>query len=403
MKRRRELEAREVEALHERLARRLGDSSVPTLPHVAMKIIELVGDPHSAMKDFAEVIETDQALTGRLLRLTNSAYFAQTKPVTTLQRATVLIGLDRVKAMALGFHLSKASAGEDANTRRHWTLALFRGWYALRLAEKLSKSVSGEAFVVGLMMDVGVPLMSELEGAAFDAIHQSPDPPAKKYLLEMDELPFTHVDVAAALCKVWKLPKAISHPICLHHNPAPPASAKHPISILHAVAYFIGSLPLDPDHGAKLEAKFSRVGERLLGLDETALLDAAAEAARDVEGSSDVFSHLLSSELSVEHILGQANGLLSDAVEDMVEDSIASEQGSRCLVLRTGDCRLELESRGGGTVRIYLHNADGERMLSEDVDVRHVEAAGLRKTLMLDEASETEVEELMASLSALAA
>lgn len=403
MKRRRELSSREVEALHERLARRLGDSSVPTLPHIAVKIIELVGNPSSSMQDLAEVIQTDQALTGRLLRLTNSAYFGQSKPVTTLQRAAVLIGLERLKAMALGFHLSKVASTGQSGERRLWTLALFRGWYALRLAEKLNKLASGEAFVVGLMMDVGLPQMSMLEGVSFEAIYDGDEPPAKKFLAEMDELAFTHVDVAAALCKVWKLPTLIARPICLHHNPAPPASANDPGSILHAVAYFIGALPLDPGGGPRLEAKFSRVGQRLLGLDEAALLQAASDAAKDVEASRDYFSHLMDASLSIDSILGQANGLLSNAVEEMVGEAIAHGASGHCLSLQAGSCRLELEARGSGTVRIYLHNASGDRLLSEDVDGARIDGPRLCRQLMLEGLPESDLHRLVSSVRALAA
>ena len=403
MKHRRELSSREVEALHERLARRLGDSSVPTLPHVAMKIIELVGQPGSAMQDFADVIQTDQALTGRLLRLTNSAYFAQRKPVTSLQRAAVLIGLDRLKAMALGFHLSKVSAGTDEASRRHWTLSLFRGWYALRLVERLDASISGEAFIIGLMMDVGMPQMTLLEGAAFDAIYSTDEPPAKQFMMELNDLPFTHVDVVAALCNVWKLPAKIARPMCLHHNPAPPSSVSDPSGVLHAAAYFIGSLPLDPAHGPKLEAKFSRVGQRLLGLDEKALVEAAAEAARDVEGARDVFSHLIDTDLSVELIFERANGLLSSAVEDLVGNALDQEGGGRSLSLEVGDRRLELESRGGGTVRIYVNNPQGDRLVSEDVDARELQPQRLRNLLPIEGMSEPDFEQLMTSLRSLAA
>src|SRR5262245_65395254 len=103
MKPRGELSAREVEELYARLQKRLGDTSVPTLPQVAVRILELIANPNSTIQKFTEVIKTDQALTGRLLRLSNSAQFAQRQPVTRLERAMVLLGMDRLKAMSLGF------------------------------------------------------------------------------------------------------------------------------------------------------------------------------------------------------------------------------------------------------------------------------------------------------------
>jgi HD-like signal output (HDOD) protein len=80
---------------------RLGDSSVPTLPEVAVKVVQLVGNPHASLKDFVEVVQNDQALTARLLRTANSALYAQRQPVTQLQRAMVLLGLTIVAANQL--------------------------------------------------------------------------------------------------------------------------------------------------------------------------------------------------------------------------------------------------------------------------------------------------------------
>jgi len=119
------------------------------------------------MGDFAEVLKTDQALAARLLRMANSAQFGQRQEVTTIDRAAVLIGLDRLKATALGFHLSMTVSASGAAHRRTyvWTQSLYRACLAFRLAERLDRTVAGEAFIAGLLLDVGVPILPELAGA----------------------------------------------------------------------------------------------------------------------------------------------------------------------------------------------------------------------------------------------
>ena len=117
VKRRQDMSARDVADLHDRLSRKLGDTSLPTLPEVALRIMDLVAREDATIDQFAEVIQSDQALTGRLLRLANSAHYAQAKPVTTLNRTMVLIGMDRLKAMALGFPSPHGGGGARLRIR----------------------------------------------------------------------------------------------------------------------------------------------------------------------------------------------------------------------------------------------------------------------------------------------
>ena len=107
-----QLAANEIVELRSSLAVRLEHVGVQSQPQVALKILDLIRRPDSQLKDYATIVRNDPALSGRLLKLANSAFFAQRKPVTNLDRACLLMGIDRLKAMALGFHLSKAATPE---------------------------------------------------------------------------------------------------------------------------------------------------------------------------------------------------------------------------------------------------------------------------------------------------
>src|SRR5205085_6937921 len=122
MKPRTTITAAELAELYDRLDRQLDRIGLETQPRVAVRLLELVAREDSQLKDYNEAIRTDAALTGRLLRLANSAYFAQRAPVTKLERALVLLGIQRVKAVSLGFHLCRAaaSAGARSVSRAGW-------------------------------------------------------------------------------------------------------------------------------------------------------------------------------------------------------------------------------------------------------------------------------------------
>lgn len=405
MKVRRDLSAREVQALHEAMSRRLGDTSVPTLPEVAVKVIELVSNQSAGMKDFAEVIRNDQALTGRLLRMSNSAAFAQRNPVTTLDRALVLLGLDRVKALALGFHLSRSLADEDSPTshRRVWTLSLYRAWFAFHIANKMDRSIAGEAFISGLMLDVGIPMMHKFAGEQYEQLIEFDAPPLKTFRQEEASLLCSHVDVIAVLCNMWKLPQPLVAAIGNHHtDPGSCETARGP-HLLRGITFAVGGLQLDPNGQPGGSAANSSVPQRILGVDADELKQFMQLAAKDFQASIGVFSHVADKSVTTEHILEQANDLLGESVEDLVEENAAADNqvgDSRHVI---GDVVIELQAMKNHRVRVFIGDCQGNRLTSEEIEPAACNDTELRELLMLADATPDQIVELRESLSALAA
>ena len=414
MKRRQDMSARDVADLHDRLSRKLGDSTLPTLPEVALKIMDLVSNERSTIDQFAEVIQSDQALTGRLLRLANSAHYAQRKPVTTLNRTMVLIGMDRLKAMALGFHLSKAAAADESafGFKRQWTISLFRAWLSLRLAERFDKSISGEAFIVGLMSDAGVPMMLRLAGDDYTDIITPDMPPALRLKTEFAHFEFTHIDVAAVRCRLWRFPTTLAKPICLHHSPARPIQEVDGEydgpSLLHAIAYFTGSLPLAPENSdlpaSIAEAGFAGLADHLFGMTVEEMEETLVESGKDFTATRDMFSHIVDRTMTVESILNKANHYLGDSVEELCEESLENEHLlGRVLRYEAGGLQLEMERAADHLVTVYINDAAGKRLLSEEIDPANQPEGEICQLLLLDEASDEEIQEVFDGLRRLAA
>lgn len=400
MKNRKDLSSREVDDLHQNLLRRLGDSSVPTLPEVAVRVIQLVGSPNSTLKQFVEVVQTDQALTGRLLRSANSAAFAQRQPVTQLQRAMILLGLDRLKAMALGFHLSQAAAKDhsDFSFRRLWTQSLFRAWAAFRLTEYFNRTITGEAFIVGLMLDAGIPMMPQLLGPKYANAVNPADTPAKQYQAELANFEFSHLDVIAALAKMWRLPATLAKPITTHHSSPDAMNPNDPDSVLAAVAYFVGTLQLETVEDQAPTGAAAAIARRLFDLPPEEVQKAYKNAAADFRSSKEMFTHVLDDSFSVEQILTNANKDLIDGVADSVP-------GVNLPALRfeSNGLVLEFERAAEHRVRAYVADAAGIRLLSEEIDPAQRTPDQIRAALMLDGASTEFMENLYRQIKRLAA
>ena len=406
MKTRQELSAREVEEMQESLARRLGDTSIPTLPQVAVKIIELISNPSSTVEQFADVIKTDQALTGRLLRLANSALFAQRTPVTRIERAMVLLGMERLKAISLGFHLSKAMSTDDGpfSLKRQWTQSLFRAWLALHLAESVNKQIAGEAFIVGMLNDSGLSVTVKLLGEQYTKFINPNDTPSQQFVGELKNLPFTHADASAVLTRMWKLPDLLARPIAQHHTPARALTPDDPSSVLHAIAYFVGSVPLDGDAAAPAEDPLPNLARKLFGKEPEEMQTLVRKSAEAFKASRDMFSHMLDPNLGIDHIVEKANSLLSDKVEELVVEAVKSDTpDTKTLRFQTNGMVLELEVTTGKRVMVYISDQTGNRLVSEEIDPKRQSEKQIRQLLMLDEVSAEDAEAVMGGITKLAA
>jgi len=393
-----ELSAREVEELYDSLARRLGDSSVPSLPEVAVRIIELVSDPTSSVTEFARIIKSDQGLTARLLRLANSAAYAQRRHVTTIERATVVIGLDKLKAFALGFHLSRAASIDsgDFSYRRLWSQSLYRAFVAMRLCEQLKSAQTGEAFIIGLMADAGIPLMPKLIGGSFESCIRPADSPAQQFAAEWSQLPFTHVDVIAVLARNWRFPDVLCRPIELHHARV---QARPPLAedaLLHAVAFFAGNLQLDRMPDPSQIHEIAPLARDLFGLTNQELLEVFTMASEDFRAARDLFSHIVDSALNIDSILEHAARHCKDYADD------PSPDGEEACIRSEGATYI-FSKRGPALVEVCIADPSGKAVLSEVIDTDQHSDEYIRAQLMLDRDSPQCAERVLRQIRSMAA
>ncbi len=366
MKPRSALSAAEIEALYAAIDAKLDRVGIETQPEVAAKILKLVADPRSGLRQYAEVIKPDQALNGRLLRLANSAYFAQRKAVTSLDRACVLLGIDRLKAVALGFYLSRSAATDPQQklSRRVWGESVFRACLAVELARRTTPSHAPEAFVVGLMLDAGLPLLRTLLGKPVDAILAEVRPPAPQFEREMQSLPFTHVDIAATLMRRWRLPELLARPIERHHTPAPEEGEGDAIVALHRIAYYAGSVHLDPGTALPRSATpLAGIAERTCGVKPDVLAPIVRRACEEYRAMTDLFRGVADSIGDIGQIADQVSLQLASIIDGALLGSIRKdEEGRRAISLGTQD--VEFEPDRDGRMVAYLRDSTGERLIS---------------------------------------
>lgn len=195
---------------------------LPSLPQVLVGISKVAGDEKSRADDLANVILHDQALTMRILRIANSAQYAiYAQRVTTVSTAVILLGFQSVRAIAMGAEMYRllsnlAKAGEVME--RFWKDAIAVAVTCQELADLVGLPTPEEAFVAGLLHDVGKLIFAQTEPERTKRLYALGL--GSQSLLEEERRVFgvTHVEVGAELARRWGLPVEIRTAMENHHR-----------------------------------------------------------------------------------------------------------------------------------------------------------------------------------------
>jgi two-component system, cell cycle response regulator len=159
----------------ELLNRIMGCSTLPTLPAVAVRVLELTANPNVAVDELTRVIQNDQALSIKVLKTANSTFYGLRRPCGSINQAMVLLGLSAVKSLALSFSLvsTVATGGDGFDYMSYWRRGLYTAVAAKVLARAAGVLQEDEVFLGGLLQDVGMVAMHRALGAEYAKLARS--------------------------------------------------------------------------------------------------------------------------------------------------------------------------------------------------------------------------------------
>ncbi|RNC81767.1 MAG: HDOD domain-containing protein [Phycisphaera sp.] len=209
---------------HDLLEEVLSCPTLPSLPAVAIEVIELTRDVNVEMDRLAATIQNDQGLSAKVLKTVNSSYYGLRKKCGTIRQAIVVLGLSAVKSLTLGFSLVscidlKDKDGFDHN--EYWRRGLFTGVAARSIAKAAKCDLQDEAFLGGLLQDVGMVALYETLGDRYiRIIEQTGGDHRKLPGFEIAEFELQHPDIGAMMATRWKLPEELIQPVKYHERPS---------------------------------------------------------------------------------------------------------------------------------------------------------------------------------------
>jgi len=326
---------------------------LPTLPTVAARVLEMTDAEDIDLRRIADVVQMDQALAAKVLRTVNSSFYGLSRPCGTVRQAMVYLGLNAVKTLVLSFSLVDTVDGRGAdangfNFTEYWRRSIHTAVASRELARKIGGWDPEEAFLAGLMQDVGViALYRQLEQSYISSIRSGGGRHETIATIERDAYGFDHAQLGAAIAMRWKLPLVQVEAIRYHHDASrAPMEYRSACRIVDAARQLAASF--EQDAPSSVMRRFRQCARDWFGFDAEHVRAIAVDVAGAVHSISSLFSINTGA-------LPATERLLAAAEERLVAHQI--DQDRRTDLLQTANADLEAQVRTDPLTGVYSRRA----------------------------------------------
>lgn len=376
------------------IERVLASPNLPTIPAVALRVLELMSSRDVSVREISSVIEHDPALASKVLRTVNSSYFGLARPCGSIQQALVYLGLHSLKSLVLSFTLTRSIEEGDGDVGfdflDYWRRSIYSAAAAREIAYRSRRCDPDEAFFCALIRDIGMIALWRAYGDRYLQIvdlakgDHNRLPAIERRTLEID-----HAEVAAEMITRWRLPLAFADVIRVHHDIAGFNGEAQALARTVGLASSAAAV-LAPKSKPEDLVRFRTECKEWFDIKETAASDLLSEIVAVARELSATF------ELETGEI-PDVDGILAEAERLRKEQQLMEPAGSTAAA---EDAPLELDSMpeshvfgedlarefqaarqaGTGSIGLMLIGVDRARTLQQSYGMGGVEAA-LRHTL----------------------
>lgn len=335
--------------MSEQLIQRIRNcANLPTLPTIAVQVLELAQVENVDIAEIARVISKDPALSSKILRTVNSSFYGRSQNVSTISHALVILGLQSVKTLVLGFSLVSNLTKNKSNGFKHityWKRSIFAATAGRSIAAKLGLVQAEEVFLAGLLMDIGMLVLDQVLGEEYGTLHAGVTSHRDLAAAETAAFGMTHAEVGGLLAQQWKLPPILSVPVANHHTPEKVTDAAlKKLSDVVAIAGICANVFVDEQPAASIAdvRKFAEQNN-ISEADSDALM---ADIGKKTKEVASLFEINIGSTAEYEAILKKANETLVDlTLQSQMQATKLAEQNKELAERATKDGLTGLANR----------------------------------------------------------
>ncbi len=212
--------------------------SLPALPSIAARLIEVVNSPDSSAEDAAELIQNDPALTSKIIRLANSAFYGMPRSISSVSSAVVILGFNTLRSVALSAAIMNIFKSCDGtfDYKRFWRHSVVCGMNAKSIAGKNIRLIMVDpegAFCMGILHDIGKLIFAQFFSDEYGLVGKKVGAQQLSTLqAEQEVFGLTHTRIGATLADKWALPVEVESVLIHHHSPDQSPAAREFVALV---------------------------------------------------------------------------------------------------------------------------------------------------------------------------
>lgn len=295
----------------------LHSDELPTLPTVASEIITLTAREDTTLTDIADLVSKDTALSAKILKVSNSAFYSFPQQISSINQAVSILGINAVRSLVLSFSFLSMKAGKKKghfNFENFWKHSLAGAVASKLILERVKGADTEEIFICGLLQNLGELILArtfpeEYEEVLKKVTEGQYDP------LNAEEGKFgtIHPTIGYEVAKHWGFPEVLLLPILHHHEPSG-YDGKDPKIAVTTKAVYLSDLLISILYSSKPEEfhkRFRSEAKSLLGLKNDDVEYILNEVHVQVDQAGEYFGLRIKNTKPIQEILQEANIRLS--------------------------------------------------------------------------------------------
>ena len=330
---------------------------LPTMPTVVNELLSISEWEDVDFREVADIISKDVSLTAKVLRVVNSAFYGFSREITTISQALVVLGVRATRSLTLSFSILSVSPRKKTSQFDYpgfWMRSLNTATAARELALVVGLHTEEEAFLAGLLQDIGVMVLAHAVPRLYArTLGKARDKLAPSLEVEREQLGTDHVEVARLLFDKWNLPAPLRIPVLYHHVPENADSADEQTLLSIRIQYLAGRLAewlYAGDGDGELLEEVNEIAARYFDMGPKELEALMCRVDRRVEETAGVFEITTPRPASYANLLQKANlalGEIASEQERLVKELEAAKEEAQKLSeqLRIANNKLLDEAR----------------------------------------------------------
>ncbi len=216
---------------------------IPTLPTIVARALQIIDDPNSQAEHLGKLLSQDPALSVKVLRLANSAFYGIPRTISSINQAVIILGFNTLRSLVLSATVFKifGGHGHGIDRGRFWTHSVSAAMATRILARKVARvhSVNADAaFMAGLLHKLGLLIFEIIASAPHAAVlARAEQGEASLAELERETMGIHYAQLGGLLAERWELPEELQQPIVCHIRPGQSDEWDVASALVHAGAF----------------------------------------------------------------------------------------------------------------------------------------------------------------------